>query len=78
MDFLERLFAEPFATLTAEQREAVETWRPPGMEIPEPVATSDRHDPTDEEERDDDSDDESEADPEEEEIADEPADVENA
>ena len=33
VDFLERLFAAPFATLTAEQREAVETWCPPGMEI---------------------------------------------
>ena len=75
VDFLERLFAEPFATLTAEQREAVETWCPPGMEIPEPVATSDRHDTTEEEERDDESDTDPE---EEEEIADEPADVENA
>ncbi len=33
VDFLERLFAAPFATLTPEQREAVETWCPPGMEI---------------------------------------------
>ena len=36
MDYLERLFAAPFATLTAEQREAVETWCPPGMEIETP------------------------------------------
>lgn len=78
VDFLERLFAAPFATLTAEQREAVETWCPPGMEIPEPVATSDRHDPRDDDDSDDERDDESEADPEEEEIAAEPADVENA
>ena len=33
VDFLERLFAAPFATLTPEQREAVETWCPPAMEI---------------------------------------------
>ena len=36
VDFLERLFAAPFATLTPEQRQAVETWCPPGMEIGEP------------------------------------------
>ncbi len=36
VDFLERLFAAPFATLTPEQRDAVETWCPPGMEIPAP------------------------------------------
>jgi ParB family chromosome partitioning protein len=35
VDYLERLFAAPFATLTPEQREAVETWCPPGMAIPE-------------------------------------------
>lgn len=40
VDYLERLFAAPFATLTPEQREAVETWCPPGMEIP---ALRDRH-----------------------------------
>lgn len=33
VEHLERLFAEPFATLTFEQREAVETWVPPGMAI---------------------------------------------
>ncbi len=33
VDFVESLFAAPFATLTPEQREAVETWCPPGMEI---------------------------------------------
>ena len=33
VEHLERLFAEPFATLTPEQREAVETWCPPGMAI---------------------------------------------
>ncbi|PZX14235.1 ParB family chromosome partitioning protein [Palleronia aestuarii] len=38
VDFLERLFAAPFATLTPEQREAVETWCPPGLEIDEPRA----------------------------------------
>ena len=38
VDFLERLFAAPFATLTSEQRAAVETWCPPGMEIPAPSA----------------------------------------
>jgi len=36
VDFLERLFAAPFATLTPEQREAVETWCPPGMTIDAP------------------------------------------
>ena len=36
VDYLERLFAAPFATLTPEQREAVETWCPPGMTIPTP------------------------------------------
>jgi ParB family chromosome partitioning protein len=35
VDYLERLFAAPFATLTPEQHEAVETWCPPGMAIPE-------------------------------------------
>ncbi|MDO5759149.1 MAG: hypothetical protein Q4P24_17130, partial [Rhodobacterales bacterium] len=40
VDFLDRLFAAPFATLTPEQREAVETWCPPGMEIPAPRAHS--------------------------------------
>ena len=35
VDYLHRLFAAPFATLTPEQREAVETWCPPGMAIPE-------------------------------------------
>jgi ParB family chromosome partitioning protein len=40
VDYLDRLFAAPFATLTPEQREAVETWCPPGMEIP---ALRDRH-----------------------------------
>ena len=34
VDYFDRLFAAPFATLTPEQREAVETWCPPGMEIP--------------------------------------------
>ena len=38
VDFLERLFAAPFATLTSEQREAVEMWCPPGLEISEPRA----------------------------------------
>ncbi|MGR3435780.1 MAG: ParB/RepB/Spo0J family partition protein [Shimia sp.] len=38
--YLDRLFAAPFATLTPEQREAVETWCPPGMAIP---ALRDRH-----------------------------------
>ena len=33
VDHLERLFAAPFATLTPEQREAVEGWVPPGMAI---------------------------------------------
>ena len=33
VEHLERLFAEPFATLTPEQREAVEGWVPPGMAI---------------------------------------------
>ena len=36
VDYLERLFAAPFATLSPEQRAAVETWCPPGMAIPEP------------------------------------------
>ena len=36
VDYLERLFAAPFATLSPEQRTAVETWCPPGMAIPEP------------------------------------------
>ena len=40
VDYLDRLFAAPFATLTPEQREAVETWCPPGIEIP---ALRDRH-----------------------------------
>ena len=40
VDFLERLFAAPFATLTSEQREAVEAWCPPGMEIEPPRARS--------------------------------------
>ena len=35
VDHLDRLFAAPFATLTPEQREAVETWCPPGIELPE-------------------------------------------
>ncbi|WP_299821272.1 ParB/RepB/Spo0J family partition protein [uncultured Jannaschia sp.] len=35
VDFVESLFAAPFATLTPEQRQAVETWCPPGMEIGE-------------------------------------------
>ena len=35
VDHLDRLFAAPFATLSPEQREAVETWCPPGMELPE-------------------------------------------
>ena len=35
VDYLDRLFAAPFATLSPEQREAVETWCPPGMAIPE-------------------------------------------
>jgi ParB family chromosome partitioning protein len=35
VDYLDRLFAAPFATLTPEQREAVESWCPPGMAIPE-------------------------------------------
>jgi len=30
--YMESLFAQPFATLTEEQREAVESWTPPGME----------------------------------------------
>ena len=33
VEHLERLFAEPFATLTPKQRRAVETWCPPGMAI---------------------------------------------
>ncbi len=33
VDHLERLFAAPFATLTPAQREAVETWCPPGTAI---------------------------------------------
>ncbi len=36
VDYLETLFAAPFATLSPAQREAVETWCPPGMEIPAP------------------------------------------
>ena len=36
VDYLERLFAAPFATLTPEQRDAVETWCPPGMDLPQP------------------------------------------
>ena len=39
---LERLFAEPFATLTPEQREAVEGWVPPGMAIAPAGTLSDR------------------------------------
>jgi ParB family chromosome partitioning protein len=35
VDYLDRLFAAPFATLSPEQRKAVETWCPPGMAIPE-------------------------------------------
>ena len=35
VDYLDRLFGAPFATLTPEQRAAVETWCPPGMAIPE-------------------------------------------
>jgi ParB family chromosome partitioning protein len=35
VDYLDRLFAAPFATLTSQQREAVENWCPPGMAIPE-------------------------------------------
>ena len=34
VDYFDRLFAAPFATLTPEQRAAVETWCPPGMEVP--------------------------------------------
>jgi ParB family chromosome partitioning protein len=40
VDYLDQLFAAPFATLTPEQREAVETWCPPGMAIP---ALPERH-----------------------------------
>ncbi|WP_371158349.1 ParB/RepB/Spo0J family partition protein [Jannaschia sp. 2305UL9-9] len=40
VDYLDRLFAAPFATLTPEQRKAVETWCPPGMAI---SALRDRH-----------------------------------
>ena len=40
VDYLETLFAAPFATLSPEQREAVETWCPPGMEIPAPKSLS--------------------------------------
>ena len=36
VEYLERLFAAPFATLTPEQREAALTWCPPGMAIPAP------------------------------------------
>ena len=36
VDYIETLFAAPFATLSPAQREAVETWCPPGMEIPAP------------------------------------------
>ena len=36
VEYLDRLFAAPFATLTSEQREAVESWCPPGMAIPKP------------------------------------------
>ena len=36
VEYLERLFAAPFATLTPEQRAAVETWCPPGMAISQP------------------------------------------
>ena len=32
VDFLDQLFAEPFATLTPEQRAAVDAWCPPGMQ----------------------------------------------
>lgn len=32
--FLDQLFTEPFATLTAEQRVAVDAWAPPGMQTP--------------------------------------------
>ena len=35
VDFLDRLFAAPFATLTPEQREAALTWCPLGITIPE-------------------------------------------
>ena len=35
VEYLERLFAAPFATLTPEQRAAALTWCPPGMAIPE-------------------------------------------
>ena len=34
VEYLERLFAAPFATLTPEQREAALTWCPPEMAIP--------------------------------------------
>ena len=43
VDYFERLFAAPFATLTPQQREAVETWCPPGMEIPAPRGTLGRY-----------------------------------
>ena len=42
VEHLERLFTEPFATLTPEQREAVETWVPPGMAIAPAGPFSDR------------------------------------
>lgn len=32
--FLDQLFTEPFATLTPEQRAAVDAWTPPGMQTP--------------------------------------------
>ena len=35
VNYLDRLFAAPFATLTPEQLEAALTWCPPGMAIPE-------------------------------------------
>ena len=46
VNYLDRLFAAPFATLTPQQREAVETWCPPGMAIPE-LRESHRVDNTD-------------------------------
>ena len=47
--YMESLFAQPFATLTEEQREAVESWTPPGMEALDSGAEVDDedHDETD-------------------------------
>jgi len=39
--YMEQLFAQPFATLTEEQRAAVEAWAPPGMGTDAPAIADD-------------------------------------